>query len=72
MILLGYFTKDLRIMNKIEGFDDAIVLKTNTVIKYSINKCIKIISKDMDYTDAVEHFYFNIKPNYNKKYIKWK
>jgi hypothetical protein len=41
-------------------------------LKYSIDKCIKILYKEMDYDEALEHFYFNIKPNYNKKDIKWK
>lgn len=59
-------------LEKIKGFDFAIISESKTQLKYSINKCIEILSKEMDYDEALEYFYFNIKPNYNKKYIKWK
>ena len=59
-------------IKKIESFDSAIISESKNQLKYSIDKCIEILSKEMDYDEALEHFYFNIKPNYNKKYIKWK
>lgn len=59
-------------VKKIEGFDSAIISVSKTHIAYSIVKCIEILSKGMDYDEALEYFYFNIKPNYNTKHIKWK
>lgn len=49
-----------------DGFDAAVIgicTKTYRVV-YSRVKCIEILSKDMDYEDAVEHFDFNVDGSY--------
>lgn len=49
-----------------DGFDDAIIgidSKSDRII-YSISKCIEILKKDMDESDAIEHFYYNIEGGY--------
>jgi len=49
-----------------DGFDAAVIglcTKTYRVV-YSKSKCIEILSKDMDYEDASEHFDFNVDGSY--------
>tara|TARA_R100000789_G_C3011867_1_gene151513 strand:- start:1586 stop:1831 length:246 start_codon:yes stop_codon:yes gene_type:complete len=47
-----------------DGFDDAIIgiaQQFNTVcVAYDKEKCIEILSKDMDREDAEEYFSFNV------------
>lgn len=47
-----------------DGFDEAILGLTSvngvTVVVYSIEKCIEILSRDMSYEEAVEYFDFNV------------
>jgi hypothetical protein len=52
---------------KVDGFDEAIIgLEENSFkLIYSVKKCLSILEKqDMEYEDAVEHFYFNISGAY--------
>jgi hypothetical protein len=52
---------------KVDGFDEAIIgLEENSFkLIYSVKKCLSILEKqDMEYKDAVEHFYFNISGAY--------
>ncbi len=46
-----------------DGFDDAIlgVDEDNDKLVYSVEKCLLILSKDMSYDDAREHFEFNVR-----------
>jgi len=51
---------------KADGFDDAIIgvdEKTMRLI-YSVSKCIKILSKDMNVEESLEYFEFNIFGSY--------
>lgn len=45
-----------------DGFDDAIIGidEKDMRIIYSYNKCIDILSKNMDKESAEEYFYFNV------------
>lgn len=49
-----------------DGFDDAVIgIATDFTeprLIYSVSKCIQILTKDgeMDYSDAMEHFTFNV------------
>jgi hypothetical protein len=50
-----------------DGFDDAIlgVDEDSMIIVYSTKKVISILMEDeMNYEDALEHFYYNIKGAY--------
>jgi len=49
-----------------DGFDDAIIgIDDNSMrLIYSVNKCIEILSKDMDEEEAVEYFDFNVRGSY--------
>ena len=51
---------------KADGFDDAIIgvdINTNRLI-YSFVKTIHILMNDMEYEEALEHFYYNILGSY--------
>lgn len=59
-ILEQYEDEDLLIA---DGFDDAIIgIATEPRLIYSVTKCLEILMKndEMDYTDALEHFTFNV------------
>lgn len=62
-ILEQYEDEDLLIA---DGFDDAIIgIATDFTeprLIYSVTKCLEILMKndEMDYTDALEHFTFNV------------
>jgi len=51
-----------------DGFDDAIIgveLYTgHQKIVYSVDKCLKILEKDMSEDDAFEYFEFNVAGSY--------
>lgn len=49
-----------------DGFDKAMIgfCSTSFRLIYSIEKCIEILMKDMDYTDATEYFSFNVQSAY--------
>lgn len=51
---------------KADGFDEALIgVDTNSMrLIYSVDKCIKILSKDMDEIDAIEYFNFNVSSAY--------
>ena len=54
---------------KADGFDDAIIGVSedfNSPIRliYSVNKCLDIIMRDMNYNDAIEYFTFNVSGAY--------
>jgi hypothetical protein len=47
---------------KADGFDEAIIgieVSTNRLI-YSVSKCIKILSEQMEEEEAVEYFEYNV------------
>ena len=51
---------------KVDGFDEAIIgleVSTNRLI-YSVSKCIKILSEQMEEEEAVEYFEYNIRGAY--------
>ena len=45
-----------------DGFDDAIIgVEENTLrLIYSVQNCIKILTSDMEYEEALEYFEFNV------------
>jgi len=47
---------------KADGFDDAIIGVEEIDMKliYSVSKCLKILEQDMNETDAMEYFTFNV------------
>ena len=49
-----------------DGFDDAIigVDENDMRIIYSVNKCIKILMKDIPEEEAIEYFYYNVSGAY--------
>lgn len=54
---------------KADGFDDAIIGVAedfNSPIRliYSVEKCIEILMKNMDYEEALEYFTFNVSGAY--------
>ena len=51
---------------KADGFDDAIIGVDDVSMRliYSVSKCIKILEKDMTYTEALEYFDFNVSGAY--------
>ena len=54
---------------KADGFDDAIIGVSedfNSPIRliYSVNNCLDIIMRDMNYNDAIEYFTFNVSGAY--------
>jgi len=51
---------------KADGFDDAIIgVDENSMrLVYSVSKCIDILCVDMEFTDACEHFSFNVSGSY--------
>ena len=56
---------------KADGFDDAIIGVSEAInepirLIYSVTKCIEILTKnnEMDYSDAMEHFTFNVSGGY--------
>ena len=51
---------------KADGFDDAIIgVEENDMrLIYSVSKCLKILEKDMNELDAMEHFTFNVSGAY--------
>ena len=54
---------------KADGFDDAIIgisedFNSPMRLIYSVNKCLDIIMRDMNYNDAIEHFTFNVSGDY--------
>jgi hypothetical protein len=51
---------------KADGFDEAIIgVDENSMrLVYSVSKCLDILGVDMDFTDAWEHFSFNVSGSY--------
>lgn len=52
---------------KADGFDDAVIGYDEQSIRliYSVSKCIEILINDgLSFTDAYEHFYYNVKGSY--------
>lgn len=47
---------------KVDGFDDAIIGVDEKEMRliYSVSKCLKILEQDMDETDVMEYFTFNV------------
>lgn len=51
---------------KADGFDDAIIGIEQDTMKliYSVSKCIDILKKQMDESEAAEYFDFNVRGSY--------
>lgn len=51
---------------KADGFDEALIgLEVNSMrLVYSIPKCIKILCRDMNESDAYEYFDYNVLSSY--------
>jgi len=69
-----YFSNDEIV--KADGFDDAIIGidEVDQRLIYSISKCLEILEKDfnMNETDAIEYFNFNVSSAYvGKKTPIW-
>ena len=62
-IIENYYEEDFLIA---DGFDDALIGVDETEMRliYSVSKCIEILKEDMDYTDAIEYFTYNVSGGY--------
>lgn len=62
-IIETYYEEDFLIA---DGFDDALIGVDETEMRliYSVSKCIEILKEDMDYTDAIEYFTYNVSGGY--------
>lgn len=54
---------------KADGFDEAVIGVCNDFnaparLIYSVDMCIKILCRDMNYEDAIEYFNFNVSGGY--------
>ncbi len=54
---------------KADGFDDAVIGVSEDFnqplrLIYSVSKCLKILEQEMDESDAMEHFTFNVSGAY--------
>lgn len=62
--ILAQLDEDERKALFADSFDEAIIGVTSvngvTVVAYSIEKCIEILSRDMSYEEATEFFDFNV------------
>ena len=48
-----------------DGFDDALVgVSSKNIAVYDIEKCIKVLSKDMTAEEAMDYFYYNVEGAY--------
>lgn len=49
-----------------DGFDDAVIgyEENDMRIIYSVKKCIEILMVDMEYSDAMEYFTYNVSGSY--------
>ena len=49
-----------------DGFDEAVIgVECNDMrLIYSVSKCLKILEKDMNETDALEYFTYNVSGAY--------
>jgi hypothetical protein len=62
-ILENYYEEEFL---KADGFDDAIIgVEENSMrLIYSVKKCLEILQTDMDETDAMEYFTYNVSGAY--------
>ena len=51
---------------KANGFDDAVIGLDEATMRliYSVSKCLEILQLDMNETDAIEYFTFNVSGGY--------
>jgi hypothetical protein len=51
---------------KADGFDEAIIGVDASQLRliYSVKKCIKILTNDMTYDEAVDYFEYNVSGSY--------
>ena len=57
---------DDEVMLKADGFDDAVIgLDTLSMrLIYSVTKCLEILETEMNESDAMEYFTFNVSGSY--------
>jgi hypothetical protein len=62
-IIENYYEEDFL---KADGFDDAIigVEENSMILIYSVSKCLEILQQEMNETDAMEYFTFNVSGSY--------
>jgi hypothetical protein len=62
-IIENYYEEEFLIA---DGFDDALIGVDETTMRliYSVSKCIDILKEDMEYTDAIEYFTYNVSGGY--------
>jgi len=62
-IIEQYYEEELLIA---DGFDEAVIgVEENEMrIIYSVSKCLEILGQDMDETDAIEYFTYNVSGSY--------
>jgi len=63
IILDHYYEEEFLIA---DGFDKAVIGIDESSMRliYSVKKCIKILMKDMNELDALEHFSYNVSGSY--------
>jgi len=70
-IIENYYDEEIL---KADGFDDAVIgIEENQMrLIYSVKKCLTILEQDMNETDAMEYFTYNVSGSYvGKKTPIW-
>jgi len=70
-IIENYYDEEIL---KADGFDDAVIgIEENEMrLIYSVKKCLTILEQDMNETDAMEYFTYNVSGSYvGKKTPIW-
>ncbi len=62
-IIENYYEEEFLIA---DGFDDAVIGLDEATMRliYSVSKCLEILQLDMNETDAIEYFTFNVSGGY--------
>tara|TARA_R100000655_G_scaffold60871_1_gene99245 strand:- start:165 stop:407 length:243 start_codon:yes stop_codon:yes gene_type:complete len=62
-IIENYYDEEFMLA---DGFDDAVIGLDETTMRliYSVSKCLEILQKDMNETDAMEYFTYNVSGSY--------
>tara|TARA_R100001443_G_scaffold82594_1_gene89525 strand:- start:74 stop:316 length:243 start_codon:yes stop_codon:yes gene_type:complete len=62
-IIENYYDEEFMLA---DGFDEAVIGLDETTMRliYSVSKCLEILQKDMNETDAMEYFTYNVSGSY--------
>ena len=62
-IIENYYDEEFMLA---DGFDEAVIGLDETTMRliYSVSKCLEILQKDMNETDAMEYLTYNVSGSY--------